>query len=265
MLVYSRAWYPHIAIVKRSPISSPNTISAARLQPPGPITGKTGIVREFNQWAPTYDRGRLAGWYQAQGLIALSHLRVADGARVLDIGCATGWALRQLVRRASTLTALGVDISDGMIATARDLARDEALSNLDFRVMDWEDDQSLLPEGKFDAILCISTFHYFADPLAALRKMRAALADHGQILIFERAMDGSLLARIWNAAHRWLIRDHVSFASSSRLLALAHEAGFADIRVATRLNRMFWKNKIHTSLVLIEASKPGESTDAHRS
>ena len=131
--------------------------------------------------------------------------------------------------------------------------------------MDWENGQDALPERKFDAILCISAFHYFADPLGALKRMRKILTEGGQLLIVERAMDGSLLTRIWNAAHRWLIRDHVSFASSRQLVALAHEADFAKTEIAARINRLFWKNKAYTSLVLIKASTGREIINVDKS
>jgi len=214
------------------------------------------IEEQFDQWAPTYENGRLAEWYKAQTALVLDHLNPGKRLKVLDIGCGTGWTLRQLAKRAPNTVGVGIDIAPGMVQRAQTLSASEGLSNLTFRKMDWEsvcDDLS----GPFDAILCISAFHYFAQPLRALIRMRSIIGDGGQLLIVERALDGSPLTRAWNFAHRHLVKDHVTFADSARLSELARQAGFSHVRILDRVNRLFWKNKLNTSLLLLEACPEG--------
>lgn len=209
------------------------------------------IAHEFDEWAPTYDTGRLASWYQAQALLAFNHLDLPMNGRVLDIGCATGWALRCLARRRKDVIGTGIDTSDAMVAGARAASLHPDFQNLQFRQLDWEGPEEIA--GPFDLILCLSTFHYFAQPGAALRRMRSLLSENGQLLIVERAVEHSILTRIWDFLHRRVMRDNVTFETTSRLKALAHEAGFRDVRVLSRVTRIMWKNKLYTSLVLIEA------------
>lgn len=214
------------------------------------------IAALFDAWAPTYDTGRLSRWYQAQGALALDRLQLPQGGTVLDIGCGTGWALRRLAEQRPDITGLGVDLSGVMISTARAAAQNEGLRNLCFHHIDWEGAQSTLAES-YDAVLCISAFHYFSHPAQALGRMRSVLRPGGSLLLVERAMEGSLLTWAWDVVHRRLIRDGVAFASSRTLRALMEDAGFVEVRNLARINRLFWKNKLYTSLVLIEARAPG--------
>lgn len=209
------------------------------------------IAHEFDEWAPTYDTGRLASWYRAQALLAFKHLDLPINGRVLDIGCATGWALRCLARRRTDVTGTGIDMSEAMITAAQAASRHLDFQNLQFRQLDWEGTGKIV--GPFDVILCLSTLHYFAQPGASLRRMRSLMSENGQLLIVERAVEHSILTRIWDFLHRRVMRDNVTFEPTSRLIALAHEAGFRDVRVLSRVTRIMWKNKLYTSLVLIEA------------
>lgn len=209
------------------------------------------IARQFDEWAPAYDTGRLGGWYQAQALLAFEHLDLPMNGRVLDVGCATGWALRHLAHRRPDITGVGIDVSGAMIAAARAAVRRSGVENLAFLTLDWEGHEDL--PGSFDLVICLSVFHYFAEPEAALRRMRSLLSENGQLLLVERAVEGSLLTRAWDVLHRRMIRDHVSFVATGQLEALARRAGFHRVEVVDRINRMMWKNKLYTSLVLIEA------------
>lgn len=81
----------------------------------------------------------------------VTRLNPARGERVADIGTGTGWASRMVVRRGAEV--VGLDIAEGMLAVARDIAREQNLA-IDYRIGDAE----ALPfdDGAFDAV--ISTF-----------------------------------------------------------------------------------------------------------
>jgi hypothetical protein len=83
--------------------------------------------------------------------------------------------------------------------------------------------------------------------------MARALHDGGRLYLLDREMEGSPLTRVWNWIHRWVVRDHVRFYTSSRLCEMLREAGFRRSEVVTRTRRLFWNDKWHTSLVLIAA------------
>lgn len=217
-----------------------------------PSTRPADIAAEFDAWAPSYETGRLARWYQAQGALALQHARVPANGSVLDVGCGTGWTLRQLARSRPDLSCLGIDLSRRMIETAKEYAEADRLDQVQFERCDWES-PSAREIGIHDLIICLSAFHYFGDPAAALTRMRKALRPGGQLLIIEREAGGSMLTSMWGTVHQLLLRDHVMFRSSADLRSLISDAGFLDGEVVARIRRLLWCGKFYTSLVLLQA------------
>lgn len=228
----------------------------------GPASpAKSEVRSEFDAKADTYESDRLGRWYQAQGRIVLRHVGSLEGS-VLDVGCGTGWLLRALVEEHPDTSAIGVDLSEGMIRVARSCTEEQGGSRIDFMVGDWETDSTQrairerIPDGA-TLVVCVSTFHYFERPLWSLEKMRETLAPGGRLLLLDRAMDRSVGTGVWDLLHRYLIRDHVKFFRTSEMITLLRDAGFADVKVAERISRLFWRGKLHTSLVLLSAGVEG--------
>ncbi len=80
-------------------------------------------------------------------LVELLHL--SPGARILDVGCGPGRHSLELARRG--LNPVGVDIAEGFIADAREVAEGERLT-AEFRVTDA---RFLEFEAEFDAAICL--------------------------------------------------------------------------------------------------------------
>lgn len=74
--------------------------------------------RYYDDFSTTYDRGRDVGYHalvdRIEASIVVEHAR---GMRVLEVGCGTGLVLEKIAPVAAS--AVGVDLSAGMIARAR--------------------------------------------------------------------------------------------------------------------------------------------------
>lgn len=214
------------------------------------------VRAEFDGKARNYETGRLAGWYQAQGELAMAHAHPHSGDTVLDVGCGTGWLLRQMMSRHSGVTGLGLDLSPAMIEAAREQARVEGVSGLTFVNGDWmQIEPALLLQAHglryTELVLCVSTFHYFSDPASALEKMYQAVGPGGRLLLLDRARDGSAATVLWDLIHRIVLRDTTRFYRADEMVALAEEAGFTEVGVVARVRKLFWKSKLATSLALV--------------
>lgn len=151
---------------------------------------------------------------------------IGSHERVLDIGCGAGLTTREAARAASAGSALGVDVSAPMIARAGELAATEGLRNARFERGDAQTHP--LPPRGFDVAISRFGTMFFADPLAAFRNLRGALAD-----------DGRLVMMVWQAldANEWSLAIQGDRAQPSAAFSLAdpattkgilEAAGFAD-------------------------------------
>src|SRR5436305_7476376 len=87
---------------------------------------------EFNEWARAGRGESMERGHRPVGEQAIARMNVAPSARVLDLGCGSGWATRLLAGQASHGRVIGVDVSDEMIGVAR--ASSKEFANAEFRV-----------------------------------------------------------------------------------------------------------------------------------
>jgi SAM-dependent methyltransferase len=108
--------------------------------------------------------------------------RLAEGIRVVDVGCGRGLALMQLAAANPASTFVGYDFSTEAIAWAREQAAERGLSNVRFEVQDAARLPEVLAPGSVDLITTFDAVHDQADPAAMLRGIRHALAPDGVYL-----------------------------------------------------------------------------------
>lgn len=121
--------------------------------------------------------------------------RVADGARVLDVGCGTGSLVRTLVSMTRRSEIVGLDPVAPFVEYARRQVKDPRVS---FEV---GDAQALpYPPASFDCALSLLVFHFIPDADQAAREMRRVTRQGGTVAActWDRSMELSGL--FWNVA-----------------------------------------------------------------
>jgi 2-polyprenyl-3-methyl-5-hydroxy-6-metoxy-1,4-benzoquinol methylase len=123
--------------------------------------------------------GELDGWVRALPDVATQ--LDAAGARVLDLGCGTGWSSIALARAFPTTLVHGVDLDEASIDEAR---RHVAAAGLADRVTFEVRDAAGLTVTEPVALVCVfEALHDMGRPVDVLRRAHAALAPGGTVLI----------------------------------------------------------------------------------
>jgi SAM-dependent methyltransferase len=104
---------------------------------------------------------------------------ISGAARILDVGCGCGQTTRLAARQAAEGQALGVDLSEPMLAHARSLSRREDVGNARFEVADAQIHD--FGEGVFDIVLSRFGVMFFDDPQAAFANLHRALRGGGRL------------------------------------------------------------------------------------
>lgn len=145
----------------------------------------------FAAWAQQYEQDALSRLLTVLQLRAAARLRLTATDWFLDVGCATGAAVR--AASAAVRLAVGVDCSAAMVRRASALAG--ALPGTSFAVADAE--QLPFPAGTFTAVLSTSTLRHFGDPAGAAREMARVLRPGGRIVVADFLACGDRPDRRW--------------------------------------------------------------------
>ena len=108
--------------------------------------------------------------------------------RVLDAGCGTGVSTEYIAHLNPEAEVLGIDLSQGAIATATQRCQSSGATNVTFRQLSIYDVDQL--EGEFDWINCVGVIHHMPDPLRGLQALATKLAPGGFIHLFVYAAIG---------------------------------------------------------------------------
>jgi len=182
-------------------------------------------------------------WFPAvDGLVA----KLADGARVADIGSGHGAATLLMARAWPRSTFTGFDLDERAITVARSRATDAGTgAAVSFQVADATD----FGPGPYDVVTFFDALHDLGDPIAVLRRAHELLTPGGIVVAVEpwstdRLDDsvGNPIARL-NSAISTSMCTPTSLAQPgafglgtsggpTRRLELLTAAGFVDARVA---------------------------------
>ncbi len=179
-------------------------------------------------------------------------LALPPGARILDVGCGSGWLSEYFARFGYNVT--GIDISPGLIELARQrleslpfAADHEHGTTYRFLVHDIE---AAALDEKFDAIVCYDALHHFADERAVFKHLFAMLPYGGQLFVMEGEQPAEESAS--GTELRGVMEKYGTLESPySReyLLTLLHESGFAVAGDYISINGLFDRDSLEGRLL----------------
>jgi methionine biosynthesis protein MetW len=176
--------------------------------------------------------GPYAGLVAAHGLAASHRLalgEVPDGARVLDVGCSTGYLAAELRRRGCEV--IGVEVDPAAAEQARAHCAAVVAGDLESAVTHGEVERAAA--GGVDVVLCADVLEHLRDPWAVLAWLRTLLRPQGKAIISVpnighwTARRELLRGRFPYADFGLFDRTHLRFFTRGSARELARRSGFA--------------------------------------
>ncbi|MER5426707.1 class I SAM-dependent methyltransferase [Streptosporangium roseum] len=171
--------------------------------------------------------------------------RLAEGARVADVGCGHGASTVVMARAYPASRFTGFDYHGASIARARELAEQAGVADrVSFDTAGADD----YPGTGYDLVCLFDSLHDMGHPAAVLRHIRSTLAPDGTVLLVEPFAHGRLpddlnpVGRLFfNASATVCVPNAISQggaealgaqAGEDRLFEVAGQAGFTRMRQA---------------------------------
>lgn len=147
-------------------------------------------------------------------------------ATVVDVGCGTGTAVRELAGAGAN--AVGVDVSAALLRVARERAPELEFCQADLLDLPFDD-------GSIDGYRAERVYQHVAEPERALREARRVLSGGGRIVLVDPDWEAFLV----DGADRRVTRAIADAISDSvvngwigrQFFRLLREAGFIDVRI----------------------------------
>ncbi|MCS7197920.1 MAG: methyltransferase domain-containing protein [Candidatus Bipolaricaulota bacterium] len=187
------------------------------------------VQEEFDRQAERWFRRQLSPYERAmlEQIAQLAQVGPAD--RVLDVACGTG--LVSFVLAPYAREVVGIDISPGMLAKAREIRHRREVRNVHFVL--GEAEHMPFKDGEFDVVVCRLAIHHFPQPERELREMVRVLKPGGRLVISDTvSSEDEREARLHNALERLRDPSHARMLAPTELVHLIERIG---VRVQERL------------------------------
>ena len=150
--------------------------------------------------------------------------RAQNGARILDVPCGGGVALRAL-RPDQDVRYIAVDVSKKMLERAKRRAKRRSLSQVEFVLADMR----ALPfnDGEADLVSCYSGLHMLEDPEPAVRELARCVKPGGELVGTTFLAEASRRQQALFELERR--RGNPTPPRRDDLRHWLHEAGIADV------------------------------------
>lgn len=157
--------------------------------------------QEQEWWAANGDLEEAFCWAQtplARRMLRRPYLKrarrfIGAGARMLELGCGTGWVGLELIR-GSDSTLIGLDTSFSQIARARSAAAAAGLTaQASFAVVGTAEAEAATAGSSFDAVIAHAFLHHLSaqEITAVLDESRSRLRPGGALVVVEPVVAGT--------------------------------------------------------------------------
>lgn len=114
-----------------------------------------------------------------------------DHGEAIDLGCGAGQLVMEMAKKAYGLHVTGIDLSEEMLADARESAQRAGLENrVDFRLGNVE--EIPFPDRSLDLVVSTASLHHWAEPVKVLNEIDRVLKPEGAYYIFDLRRDMAL-------------------------------------------------------------------------
>lgn len=163
------------------------------------------------------------------GAIGWFYDDIPKGAKVLDIGCSTGY-YGEYIKQNKNAVVDGVELSDDRFEAMKVL---DAVYSFDLD-QEWPDD---IPTGNYDVVFMGDVIEHLKDPARALRQVRKLLSEEGRLYISTPNIAHlSIRLELLGGGFEYesmgiLDSTHLKYFTKSTLTNLVHEAGYDIERI----------------------------------
>lgn len=165
---------------------------------------------------------------------------LAPGERVLDVGCGSGATTVIAARATAPGPVLGVDLSEPMLAAARERTARGGVDNVRFETADAQSHP--FEADDFDVAISRFGVMFFDDPVAAFANIRRALRPDGRIVFvcWKDLLENEWLSVPGAAMLQYLPLPEAgapgapgpfAFADPERVRGILTAAGFTDVNM----------------------------------
>jgi SAM-dependent methyltransferase len=177
---------------------------------------------EFNEWARAGRGEGMEKGHRPVGEQAIARMNIPSYARVLDVGCGSGWATRLMAQRASKGNVVGIDIADEMIQLAAETSKD--FQNVEFKVATAE----ALPfkDSQFTHAFSMESLYYYSNIVSALREIHRVLGNGGMfVTVIDLYLENA-------PSHQWIptLKVPVHLLGIPEYRAMFEEVGFVNVQ-----------------------------------
>ena len=184
---------------------------------------KTKIIAAMDQVSQKRDKYIRRNRYYYKDMIKFLKFNIPEQSRVLEIGCGTGYLLKAL----NPARGVGIDISPGMIAAAK-----EKYPHLEFHRMDAENIQL---KETFDFIVISDTLGYFEDLEKAFKELNKVVQPGTRIIITYHNFLWQPILKIAEWFRMKMPQTRLNWLNKGDIINLLQLEGFEIIKQGRRL------------------------------